>query len=214
MLEILNKTYNFAYEYHKNDNSGHDFEHVKRVYANIENLLNEEPSADAFICKMAALLHDVDDHKLNTDGNVARRFLESILSDNYLIEKIIKTIEPISFSKSGVHPVFETLEMKLLSDADKLDAIGAIGICRAVMYGTSHNRNLFDSEEFPCEENNKKHTINHFFEKLLLLKDAMQTNSGRVEAEKRHKFMISFLQRFFEEYGVDDWNKILENYKK
>ena len=95
MLEILNKTYNFAYEYHKNDNSGHDFEHVKRVYANIENLLNEEPSADAFICKMAALLHDVDDHKLNTDGNVARRFLESILSDNYLIEKIIKTIEII-----------------------------------------------------------------------------------------------------------------------
>ena len=109
--DILNKTYQFAEEYHSRDNSGHDFEHIKRVYANINKLLNEEKNANIFICKMSALLHDVDDHKMNTDGKVAERFLHSLNIDINTIKTILKTIDAIRFSKSGANPNFKTLEI-------------------------------------------------------------------------------------------------------
>lgn len=209
---ILNKTYQFAKSYHSNDNSGHDFEHIKRVYANINMLLENEPRASAFICKISALLHDVDDHKMNTDGKVAERFLQSLGIDRDTISTILETINAISFSKSGANPKFKTLEMKLLSDADKLDAMGAIGLCRALNYGFSKNRPLFDESKFPSPENNNDHTINHFFAKLLLLKQAMQTDAGKKEAQQRHKFMIEFLQNFFAEQNLDTWQNFLKDY--
>ncbi|MBQ8676879.1 MAG: HD domain-containing protein [Alphaproteobacteria bacterium] len=210
--DILNKTYQFAEEYHSRDNSGHDFEHIKRVYANINKLLNEEKNANIFICKMSALLHDVDDHKMNTDGKVAERFLHSLNIDINTIKTILKTIDAISFSKSGANPNFKTLEMKLLSDADKLDAMGAIGICRALSFSFSRHQPLFNENELPSPENNKKHMINHFFEKLLLLKGAMQTEVGKKEAEKRHQFMVKFLQQFFAEQNLDNWQDFLIKY--
>lgn len=160
--EIINMTYKFAEEYHASDNSGHDFEHIKRVYANVNKLLESEKNANNFIVKMSALLHDVDDHKLNTDGKNTERFLRKIRLENKIIDQILETIGAISFSKSGCNPNFKTLEMKLLSDADKLDAMGAIGICRAICFGNSRQQPLFNSNEFPCAENNKKHVINHF----------------------------------------------------
>ena len=210
--EIINMTYKFAEEYHASDNSGHDFEHIKRVYANVNKLLESEKNANNFIVKMSALLHDVDDHKLNTDGKNTERFLRKIRIENKIIDKILETIGAISFSKSGCNPNFKTLEMKLLSDADKLDAMGAIGICRAICFGNSRQQPLFNSNEFPCAENNKKHVINHFFEKLLQLKKAMQTEVGKKEADSRHQFMVSFLYQFFEEQKQDDWKEYLKNY--
>ena len=209
---FLQKTYQFAENYHHNDNSGHDFGHIKRVYANIEKLLAEQPDADAFVCKMSALLHDIDDHKMHTDGKVAERFLHDIGVDEDTITTILQTIHAISFTQSGANPKFKTLEMKLLSDADKLDAMGATGICRAIIYGASHQRPLFDDKEFPGSDNGKNHTVNHFFEKLLLLKGAMQTEIGKKEALKRHNFMIEFLQQFFAEQNADDWQKLLNDY--
>lgn len=210
--DILQKTYQFAQDHHLKDKSGHDFEHIKRVYANIHKLLEKETNANKFICKMSALLHDADDYKMNTDGKVAERFLHSLNLSQDTIQTILETIDAISFSKSGANPHFKTLEMKLLSDADKLDAMGAIGVCRAMNFGFSRNRPLFNENEFPSPENNKKHTINHFFEKLLLLKGAMQTEVGRKEAEKRHQFMIEFLQQFFAEQNLDNWQDFLNNY--
>ena len=181
--DIINMTYKFAEEYHASDNSGHDFEHIKRVYANVNKLLESEKNANNFIAKMSALLHDVDDHKLNTDGKNTERFLRKIGLENKIIDQILETIGAISFSQSGCNPNFKTLEMKLLSDADKLDAMGAIGICRAICFGNSRQQPLFNSKEFPCAENNKKHVINHFFEKLLQLKKAMQTEVGKKEEQ-------------------------------
>ena len=122
--DIINMTYKFAEEYHASDNSGHDFEHIKRVYANVNKLLESEKNANNFIAKMSALLHDVDDHKLNTDGKNTERFLRKIGLENKIIDQILETIGAISFSQSGCNPNFKTLEMKLLSDADKLDAWG------------------------------------------------------------------------------------------
>lgn len=212
MENILEKTYEFAKKYHESDRSGHDFAHIKRVYENMNKLLQGEQMADRFVCQMSALLHDVDDHKLYTDGKNTERFLQSLNMDSHLIEKILETIDAISFSKSGAHPQFKTIEMKLLSDADKLDAMGAIGICRALNFGFSKQQPLLIENEFPKSENSKKTVINHFFEKLLLLKDAMQTVSGKREAEKRHLFMVSFLKQFFAEQNLVEWQKILDSF--
>lgn len=210
--DYINKTYEFARKYHEKDNSGHDFEHIKRVYTNILKLLAKEQNADSFVCKMSALLHDVDDHKMHTDGQVAKRFLQSLNLEEKIVDTILETIEAISFSKSGANPQFKTLEMRLLSDADKLDAMGAIGICRTISFGASRFRPLFNEKEFPSAENNKKHSINHFFEKLLLLKGAMQTESGKKEAVRRHAFMVEFLQQFFAEQNAEEWLEYLHEY--
>lgn len=212
--DVLQQTYNFALAYHQQDHTGHDFEHIQRVYVNICKLLEQEPLADSFICKMSALLHDVDDHKLNTDGNVAKRFLQSLKIKESVAQQILETIDAISFSKSGAHPKFKTLEMKLLSDADKLDAMGAIGICRALIYGAAKERPLFNATVFPDSQNNQARTysINHFFDKLLRLKGAMQTKTGQQLAEERHQFMIQFLHQFFSEQELTDWHNYLDDY--
>jgi len=224
-VEIINKAYNFAKDYHSKDTSGHDFEHIKRVYANVCSLLNTkntQTGCDEFIVKMSAILHDVDDRKLNTDGKNTLRFLESINLEKAKIEQILSTINSTSFSKSGCNPQFETNEMKILSDADKLDAIGAIGICRAIMFGVSKNRSLFDENIFPKSNLTKEeyknlsrdenNTINHFFDKLLKLKNAMQTDAGKNEAQRRHVFMVDFLKQFFKEQNLENWQEYLENY--
>ena len=138
------------------------------------------------------------------------------------IDKILNTISAISFSKSGAKPDFETIEMKILSDADKLDAIGAIGICRTIMFGVQNHRPLFDENIFPQADLSKEqykdlsrknnNSINHFFDKLLKLKEAMQTEIGKKEAQKRHDFMIKFLKQFFEEQNLPQWQSYLDDY--
>jgi len=222
--KLLKKTYDFAQDFHKSDTSGHDFEHIKRVYANACLLMEDTPKVNVFILKMSALLHDIDDRKLNTDGQNALRFLQSLNLEQSMIDTILSTIESISFSKGLDNPQLETIEMKLLYDADKLDALGAIGICRTIMFGTSSQKPLFDENIFPKEnlskedyknmERKENHSINHFFDKLLKLKDTMQTETGQKEGLNRHNFMVDFLQHFFQEQNLNEWQDYLKNYLK
>lgn len=213
--ELIAKAYEFAKQQHQGEKSGHDFEHIKRVFANAKTLLRKEPRADKFIVEMSALLHDIDDRKLNPGGNKAEMFLRELGLDEKAVNTIIETIASIDFATTGSHPRLKTIEMKLLFDSDKLDAIGAIGICRAVLFGSWVQRPLFEADCFPKKDltaeeykdlNRKENnSINHFFDKLLKLKNAMQTETGRTEAQKRHKTMVKFLYEFFREQGLREW---------
>lgn len=222
MQQILQQTRAFVKNHHQKDTSGHDFAHLERVYKNVNFILNTEPSADAFIVKMSALLHDMDDHKFGGDGKRAETFLKTLPLSEEIIERILETIQVSSFANSGANPTFKTIEQAVLSDADKLDAMGAIGISRTILFGGAFGITLFDEHSFPKEnltqteyknlfrEGNS--SINHFFDKLLKLKKAMRTNTGRKEAEKREKIMIDFLRCFFIEQNLTDWSEYLEKY--
>ena len=166
----------------QNNSGGHDAEHTMRVYRNALLIAGQEPDCDLEIVSMAALLHDADDHKLfDTRNNAnARSFLEEQNVDPNKAERIIAAINAVSFSQNrGKKP--ETLEGKIVQDADRLDAIGAVGIARTFAFGGEHGRSLDAS-------------IQHFYDKLLLLKDEMNTKSGQELAEDRHFFMVRFLE--------------------
>lgn len=189
-----------------------------------KKILQTEPKADSFIVLTSALLHDIDDHKMGTGGNETQRFLSTLNLDSQTTQKILNTVRAIGFSNSGATPEFETLEQKIVSDADKLDAMGTMGILRTVMFSVSVNRPLFDPEIFP-EKNltpavykdmhRKTNTaINHFFDKLLKLKNALQTPAAQKMGQERHAFMITFLQHFFAENNCPDWQDYLDDYLK
>ena len=222
---MINKALEFAKECHGGDCSGHDYEHINRVVENAKRILEFEKKADEDVVLLSAILHDVDDYKLGENkGNLERFFNENDV-DEVIRGKVKNVIENISFSKSGENPEFSLLEQKIVSDADKLDAMGAIGVCRTIMYSVATNRALFCDDELPIEGLSKEeyknkdrkgnHSINHFFDKLLKLKGAMQTNAGKVEAEKRHRFMVMFLREFFDEVDASNkWGEILNNFDK
>lgn len=191
------------------DSSGHDEQHTLRVYKTAMAIAEEE-HANLFLTAIAALLHDADDYKLSPDTeqehvNAVRIMRKYSLSD-YMISAVCRIIEQVSFSgKDSVVP--DTLEGKIVQDADRLDAIGAIGIARAFAYGGRHHRKLYDpSEEYRTDlskeeyRNSDSSTIGHFYEKLLLLKDMMNTASARVMAQHRHDFMEMFLDEFDAEW--------------
>ena len=165
------------------DNAGgHDTGHTLRVYRTAMAIADAEPACDREIIALAALLHDADDHKLfRTENNEnARTFLKNAGIPESRIERIIETINAVSFSKNqGKVP--ETIEAKIVQDADRLDALGAIGIARTFAYGGEHGRPLSDS-------------VQHFYDKLLRLKDLMNTETAKKIAEKRHEFLLEFLQ--------------------
>ena len=224
MSGIVEQALLFAKKCHAGDNSGHDFEHILRVMANAEKILAEEPLADAEAVRVAVALHDVDDYKLGSDGAQAKSFLSEIGAQEDFARKVLDIVSSIGFSKSGSHPNFQMIEQAIVSDADKLDAVGAIGVCRTVMYSAATKHPLFNEQIFPDENltpeqyQNKNratnHAINHFFDKLLKLKGAMQTKVGKMEAEKRHLFMIAFLREFFDEVRADEWQKYLDKFLK
>ena len=171
------------------NSDGHGFDHTLRVYQNALLIAESEPGCDLQIVALAALLHDADDHKLfSTENNAnARRFLtgRSVPADR--IDRICEVINAVSFSKNrDKRP--DTLEGRIVQDADRLDAIGAVGIARTFAFGGSHERALDSS-------------IDHFYEKLLLLKDMMNTAKARELAEARHAFMEAFLQEWSAETG-------------
>ena len=173
----------------RNNSGGHDAEHTLRVYRNAMSLARQEKECDTEIVALAALLHDADDHKLfHTENNSnARAFLQSHGVDQEKTDRICVAINSVSFSRNrGKRP--ETQEGQIVQDADRLDAIGAIGIARTFAFGGEQGRPLEDS-------------IRHFHEKLLLLKDELNTKSARELAEKRHQFMLAFLNEFSEETG-------------
>ncbi len=166
---------------------GHGLDHSMRVYKNAMLIAETEPAADRFIVALSALLHDADDYKLfQTENNVnARSFLESANVGPETTDRICEVINSVSFSKNrGKKP--DTIEEKIVQDADRLDAIGAIGIARTFAFGGKHNRSLESS-------------IDHFHEKLLLLKDLLNTEKAKELAESRHLFMEQFLKEWEKE---------------
>lgn len=219
---LLSEIYAFAQNYHSKDKSGHGFDHIRRVYENACRLLEKEKKADTFVVKAAALLHDVDDHKLGGNGNQAQNFLQSLNLPADKMNKILAVIKSVGFSESGSSPDFASIEQALVSDADKLDAMGAIGICRTLVFGASRGGEMFNEMIFPKENLSKEeyknlnrkenNSINHFFDKLLKLKNAIKSEAARAEAQKRHDYMVGFLREFFAEQNLAAWNDYLTEY--
>lgn len=208
---LIENTKCFVKEKLYGEGSGHDWFHIERVY-NLAKFIGEKENADLFIVEMTALLHDIDDWKFSegTDINttVTENFLSSINVSKDDINKIISIIKTMSFKGGVVDSTQSSIEGKVVQDADRLDAIGAIGIARTFAYGGSKGRQIYDPSLSPIQftsleqvKNEENHTINHFYEKLLKLKDLMNTDTGKELAEKRHKFMESFLDEFYSEWN-------------
>jgi uncharacterized protein len=193
---MIEKAMEFAREIFSGDASGHDFDHTMRVYRMATRLAKEE-GADLEIVQLAALLHDVDDHKLSpeTCENHLRAvtFLRENSADEEKIRIITDIISRISFSANKGIPT--TLEGKCVQDADRLDAMGAIGIARTFAYGGSRGRRMHDPQGM-----DKNATVQHFYDKLLLLKESMNTPTARRLAEDRDRFMRSYLEQFYAEW--------------
>ena len=209
-MPIIEKTITFVKQKLKNAEGGHDWFHIERVYKNAL-LIAKDEKCDEIIVKLGALLHDIADSKFHNGDEtvgpkVAREFLESENVEESIIEHVINIINNISFKGGNFEKNFTSIELEIVQDADRLDAIGAIGIARAFNYGGFKNRQLYNPDIVPNlsmskEEykNSKSPTLNHFYEKLLLLKDKMNTNTGKKIAQNRHNFMETFLTQFNEE---------------
>ena len=209
---IIEATKDFVKETLKNAESGHDWFHTLRVYNNAR-LIAKSESVDLYIVALGALLHDIADSKFhNGDDNiaprVARKFLVQHNVDSFVIDSVIDIINNISFNKSlETNNKTNSTELDVVQDADRLDAIGAIGIARCFNYGGFKNRKLFDPSIKPnlkMSKNEYKNstapTINHFYEKLLLLSDKMNTKTGKKIAKERHQFMTEYLDQFHAEW--------------
>lgn len=210
-MSIIDNTILFVRQKLENAEAGHDWFHIERVYKNAL-LIAQDEVCDIQIVKLGALLHDIADSKFN-DGDetvgpkVARAFLESQKVADEIIVHVVNIIENISFKGGNFEKKFNSIELEIVQDADRLDAIGAIGIARTFNYGGFKNRQLYNPEIAPklnmSKEEYKKSeapTINHFYEKLLLLKDKMNTKTGKNLAQERHKFMELFLSQFYAEW--------------
>jgi uncharacterized protein len=210
--ELINKTVDFVKQTLENAEGGHDWWHIFRVWNNAK-LIAAEESADLFIVELAALLHDIADSKFHKGdeelgSKLARTFLETQSVPEHIIDHVAHIISNISFKGGKSERTFSSLELDIVQDADRLDALGAIGIARAFNYGGFKNRMLYDPEIPPDlnmskeqYKNSSAPTINHFYEKLLLLKDLMNTESGKKLAVKRHEFMEQYLTRFYAEWN-------------
>lgn len=212
--KIISDTINFVKKKLVAAEGGHDWYHTERVLNNAK-LIAKTEKADNFIVALGALLHDIADAKFHEGDEtigpkIAREFLFEKNVDTSIIEHVVKIIENISFKSSlSEKPTkFTSIELEIVQDADRLDAIGAIGIARCFNYGGFKNREIYNPEIKPnlnmTKEEYKKSTaptINHFYEKLLLLKDKMNTKTGRKLAEKRHVFMEKFLNQFYKEWN-------------
>ena len=210
-MSIIDKTIFFVKQQLENAEGGHDWFHIERVYKN-SILIAQEEDCDLTVVKLGALLHDIADGKFH-DGDetigpkIARTFLESENVFEETINHVINIIENISFKGGNFENKFSSKELKIVQDADRLDAIGAIGIARTFNYGGFKNRALYDPSIAPNlnmskEEykNSNSPTLNHFYEKLLLLKDKMNTATGKKIALERHKYMENFLSQFYAEW--------------
>ena len=210
-MTIIDNTILFVKQQLENAEGGHDWFHIERVYKNAL-LIAEGENCDLTVVKLGALLHDIADSKFHggdeTVGpKTARAFLESQNVSEDIILHVIAIIENISFKGGNFEKKFNSKELEIVQDADRLDAIGAIGIARTFNYGGFKNRPLYNPNIQPNMNMNKEEyknsespTLNHFYEKLLLLKDKMNTETGKEIAQKRHNFMVSFLSQFYAEW--------------
>lgn len=208
---LIDKTILFVKETLAQAEGGHDWFHIERVYKNAL-LIAVSENCDLEIVQLGALLHDIADSKFH-DGDetigpkTARTFLESENVVATTIDHVIAIIENISFKGGKVERKFSSIELDIVQDADRLDAIGAIGIARTFNFGGFKNRALYNPDITPnlsmTKEEYKKNeapTINHFYEKLLLLKDKMNTQTGKQIAQERHRYMEDFLEQFYAEW--------------
>ena len=232
--EILDKTVIFVKEAMKTAESGHDWWHISRVLSLAETISKSTPNCDTFLVKMIALLHDIDDWKFAETSEKSENFAKTAIFEktenfpkscatskksefflhslNFFPQKtvdfILSSIEKVSYKGASVSDETESIEGKIVQDADRLDALGAIGIARCFSYGGYRNREMYNPEKKAkmhgtFEEykgNNDGTSINHFYEKLLLLKDRMKTVKGRELAEERHVYMKVFLEEFMKEW--------------
>jgi uncharacterized protein len=209
--EIIQNTVEFVKYTLSNAEGGHDWWHIYRVWKSAKHIAQHE-EVDLFIVELGALLHDIADSKFH-DGDEqigpqkARVFLQSNHVDELVIDHIEKIISNISFKGGQLPQKFKSPELDVVQDADRLDAIGAIGIARTFNYGGHKGRSIYNPEIKPNlnitkEEykNSDAPTLNHFYEKLLLLKDRMNTQTGKLMAEKRHDFMLAYLDQFYNEW--------------
>lgn len=211
-LDLIPKTIAFVQQQLAGAEGGHDWFHIERVYKNAL-LIAQSENCDETVVKLGALLHDIADSKFHggdeTIGpRTAKLFLESENVAQATIDHVINIIENISFKGGNFQRTFHSKELDIVQDADRLDAIGAIGIARCFNYGGFKNRVLYDPEIAPNLQMSKEQyktntspTINHFYEKLLLLKDQMNTETGKRIAEERHLFMENFLGQFYAEWN-------------
>ncbi|WP_159799824.1 HD domain-containing protein [Flavobacterium sp. MK4S-17] len=208
---LIHKTINFVKEKLENAESGHDWFHIQRVY-NTAKQIAEKEDCNLLVVELGALLHDIADSKFH-DGDetvgpkTARQFLEQQNADEETIAHVVAIIENISFKGGNFERKFNSVELQVVQDADRLDALGAIGIARAFNYGGFKNRALYDPAQEPQMNMTKEEyknsngtTVNHFYEKLLLLKDRMNTQTGKQMAENRHAYMVNFLAQFYAEW--------------
>lgn len=212
--QIIRNTRNFVKETLQNAEGGHDWFHIQRVVKNANEIAVGE-EVDHFVVELGALLHDIADSKFH-DGDesigpkVAWEFLKKQEVSEEIIDHVVKIIENISFKGGNVDQKFSSAELDVIQDADRLDALGAIGIARTFNYGGHKGRALYDPAIKPNLNMTKEEykasnapTVNHFYEKLFLLKDRMNTKTGRRIAEERHRFMELFLEQFYAEWGID-----------
>jgi uncharacterized protein len=213
--KIIQETANFVKSELYGEETGHDWWHVYRVWRTASTIGKEE-HADLFIVELAALLHDIADWKFNSGDEdaaprKAREALEKLNVEEETINHVCKIIKGLSFKGAGIKTPMQTKEGEIVQDADRLEAIGAIGIARAFASGAKFGETIYDptikvpdhatAEEYKNAKGKKgRTTINHFYEKLLLLKDLMNTKTGKKIAEKRHKYMEQFLEEFYREW--------------
>lgn len=210
---MINKIAKSVEELCQHDSSGHDWWHIYRVW-NLAKLIGKKEDVDLHLVELAALLHDSDDWKLSDKNqenlpNARRLLIEKNVSKD-IIEKVVVIINEVSFKGAGVETKPTSTEAMVVQDADRLDAIGAIGIARTFAYGGFKNQPLHLPNAKPIFHNNfeeykstRTSTINHFYEKLLLLKDRLNTDTAKELAIQRHKFMEQFLEQFYLEWNQE-----------
>lgn len=209
--EIIEKTVEYVQETLHDAEGGHDWWHILRVW-NLAKRIAQDEAVDELVVELGALLHDIADSKFHGGDETigprrAESFLKSLSVDTAIIEHVVQIIRHISFKGGQRQSQFQSKELQVLQDADRLDAIGAIGIARCFNYGGYKNRALYDPNvpaqlNMTAEEykNNKGPSINHFYEKLLRLKDGMHTATGRQLAAHRHQYLLDFLDEFYAEW--------------
>lgn len=209
-IAIINNTVQFVKDTLKNAEGGHDWWHIQRVWTNAK-LIAQTENVDLLTVELAALMHDIADSKFNQGDEeigpkTAGNYLTGVGIDAATIQHVQNIIRYMSFKAGFDAPVFHSPELAVVQDADRLDAIGAIGIARAFSYGGFKGRELYNPEVKPdlnqskeAYKNSTAPTINHFYEKLLLLKDKMNTETGKKLAAQRHQFMEDYLAQFYAE---------------
>lgn len=207
--EIIQGVTDYVKEAMKAHDSGHGWLHIERVVRLALHIQDVEKRGNRLCIELGALMHDVGDHKFAVhDGpSEIRRVLGSLGADPAIIEEVVYINENISFSK-GKRPAEPGAELQIVQDADRLDAMGAIGIARAFNYGGFKGNEIYDPREqlsdpplLSASRSNSVSTVHHFYDKLLLLRDLMNTPSGRKLAEERHMFMVRYLEQFFREWN-------------